>query len=159
MGCQRWPQIESALRRSGLHWSATPIGLKDIVVLGRSTYHRRDEPIWYGWSARGHSSYHGGRSQDNVWEMVRFRVSEDHPTQKPAALNGRAIANSRQVGELVLDPFLGSGTAILAADPLRRCAAGFELPPTDETYGFVGVILDRRTRAGFAPHVHDEWAG
>jgi DNA modification methylase len=88
-----------------------------------------------------------------VWELVRFGVSGDHPTQTPAARYGRAIANSSQVGELVLDPFLGSGIAILAADPLGRCAAGFELPPTEDTPGFVGVILDRLTRAGYAPVV------
>jgi hypothetical protein len=56
LGCQRSPQIATALRHSGLHWSATLIGLKGIFVLGRSTYHRRYEPIWDGWSARGGSS-------------------------------------------------------------------------------------------------------
>jgi DNA modification methylase len=159
MGCERWPQIDTALRNAGLHWSATVIRLKDIFVLVCSTYHRRDEPIWYGWPVPGNSAFHGERSQGDGWEVPRFRVSEDHPTQKPAVLYGRAISNSSEPGEIVLDPFLGSRTAILAADLLRTGAAGFELPPTRETTGFVGVILDRLTRAGFAPHVHDEWAG
>ena len=54
---------------------------------------------------------------------------------------------------------MGSRAAILAADPLKRQAAGFELPPTQDTPGFVGVILDGLSRAGFAPTVLDEWAG
>ena len=57
MGCEQWPTLDAAFRNADLHWSATIIWVKDIFVLGRSKYHRRYEPIWYGWPNRDTSSY------------------------------------------------------------------------------------------------------
>ena len=49
LGASEWPALDTALRSCGFHWSATVIWVKDLFVLGRSKYHRRYEPIWYGW--------------------------------------------------------------------------------------------------------------
>jgi DNA modification methylase len=122
LGAAEWPTLDRALRAAGFHWSATIIWVKDAFVLGRSKYHRRYEPIWYGWRSR--SSFHAGRDLDDVWEVPRPRRSPEHPTMKPVALVAQAIANSSRPGEVVLDPFVGSGTTLIAAEELgRRCDA------------------------------------
>lgn len=138
LGASEWPTLDSVLRELGFHWSATVIWVKDQFVLGRSKYHRRYEPIWYGWHTKGKSSFVGHRDVDDVWEVARPRVSEFHPTVKPIELVQRAIANSSPVVGLVIDPFLGSGTTLLAAERLGRKCYGMELSPK-----FCDVIVSR----------------
>lgn len=120
MGCGEWPAIDASLRDAGMHWSGTLVWLKDSFVIGRSNYHRRFEPIWYGWPAKIKSSFIGGRDQDDVWEFHRPKVSAEHPTMKPIALVEKAIRNSSCRGGNVFDPFLGSGTTLLAAERTER---------------------------------------
>ena len=127
LGASEWPTLDSTLRDVGFHWSATVIWVKDLFVLGRSKYHRRYEPIWYGWRADKKSSYCAGRDQDDVWEVPRPRVSEEHPTMKPVDLVAMAIGNSSRAKDIVLDPFLGSGTTLIAAEKLGRRCYGLEL--------------------------------
>jgi DNA modification methylase len=120
LGASEWPTLDLALRGAGLHWSATIIWVKDAFVLGRSKYHRRYEPLWYGWPGAGKSSFGPARDLDDVWEIPRPRRSEEHPTTKPVALVERAVANSSKPGGTVLDPFVGSGTTIIAAEQRDR---------------------------------------
>jgi len=127
MGAAEWPALDRAMRAAGLHRSATIIWVKDSFVLGRSKYHRRYEPIWYGWRASATSSYAAGRDQDDVWEFARPKRSEEHPTMKPVPLVRRAIVNSSGEGDIVLDPFLGSGTTLIACDHTRRACRGIEI--------------------------------
>jgi DNA modification methylase len=129
MGASEWPALDGAMRAAGLHRSATIIWVKDAFVLGRSKYHRRYEPIWYGWRASATSSYCAGRDQDDVWEFARPRRSEEHPTMKPVALVRRAIGNSSAEGDLVFDPFLGSGTTLVACDHTNRACRGIDIDP------------------------------
>jgi DNA modification methylase len=138
LGASEWPTLDLALRGAGLHWSATIIWAKDAFVLGRSNYHRRYEPIWYGWRDGTASSYIGGRAQDDVWEFPRPRRSEEHPTMKPVELVARAIANSSLTGGIVLDPFAGSGTTLIAAEQTGRTCAAIELDPR-----YVQVAIER----------------
>jgi DNA modification methylase len=146
MGCEQWPTLDAALRAAELHWSATVIWAKDLFVLGRSKYHRRYEPIWYGWPEGGKSSYCGGRDQDDVWEIPRPRTSEEHPTMKPIELVTRAIRNSSAHTGLVFDPFNGSGTTLLAAEKSGRVARCAEIDPR-----FVAVCLERAAEMGLKP--------
>jgi len=129
MGASEWPALDGAMRAAGLHHSATIIWVKDAFVLGRSKYHRRYEPIWYGWRASATSSYVAGRDQDDVWEFARPRKSEEHPTMKPVPLVRRAIVNSSGEGDLVFDPFLGSGTTMVACDHTNRACRGIDIDP------------------------------
>jgi DNA modification methylase len=129
MGASEWPALDGAMRAAGLHHSATIIWVKDAFVLGRSKYHRRYEPIWYGWRASATSSYAAGRDQDDVWEFARPRKSEEHPTMKPVPLVRRAIVNSSGEGDLVFDPFLGSGTTMVACDHTNRACRGIDIDP------------------------------
>jgi site-specific DNA-methyltransferase (adenine-specific) len=129
LGASAWPQLDAALRGEGYHWSATIIWVKDAFVLGRSRYHRRYEPVWYGWAQGSTSSFGGRRDLDDVWEIARPRRSEEHPTMKPVELPARAIANSSKPGEYVLDLFGGSGSTLIAAEQAGRRAFLMELDP------------------------------
>lgn len=138
LGASQWPRLDATMRGCGLHWSATVIWVKDSFVLGMSKYHRRYEPIWYGWRAGSPSSFRGRRDLDDVWEIPRPKRSEEHPTMKPVALVARAIQNSSGKGALVLDPFLGSGTTVIAAEQLGRICYGVEISPA-----FCDVVVKR----------------
>lgn len=142
LGASEWPTLDTSLRKAGFHWSATIIWVKDIFVLGRSKYHRRYEPIWYGWRKDGKSSFQGRRDLDDVWEIPRPRRSEEHPTMKPIALMETAIENSSKSGDIVLDPFGGSGATLLAAESVGRVCYTVELEP-----GYVDVICKRYQEA------------
>lgn len=138
LGASEWPTLDSALRRNGYHWSATIIWVKDAFVLGRSKYHRRYEPIWYGWHGSSKSSFGTDRDLDDVWEIPRPRRSEEHPTMKPVDLVSRAITNSSRAGDVVLDPFGGSGSTLIAAERTGRSAYLMEI---DRVY--CDVIVER----------------
>jgi site-specific DNA-methyltransferase (adenine-specific) len=129
LGASEWPTLDWALRQHGFHWSATVIWVKDVFVLGRSKYHRRYEPIWYGWHSAGKSSFGGARDLDDVWEIPRPKRSEEHPTMKPVELVVRAIGNSSREGDRVLDPFGGSGSTLIAAEQTGRKACLLEIDP------------------------------
>jgi DNA modification methylase len=109
--------------RQGLVW------VKDALVLGHGDYHFRHEPIIYGTTpggrlGRGRARWYGGHAQTSVFEVPRPRASLEHPTAKPVALISQLVANSSRIGDVVLDPFLGSGTTLIAAEQLgRRCCA------------------------------------
>lgn len=104
-------------------------------------YHWRAEPIFYGWLPNAAHRYYGGRQQNTVWEIDRPAKSPDHPTTKPVELVARAVTNSSLRGEVVLDPFLGSGTTLVAAEQLGRCCYGMEISPA-----YCDVIVARWER-------------
>ncbi|MCI0620289.1 MAG: DNA modification methylase [Acidobacteria bacterium] len=138
LGASNWPVLDQTLRDHGFHWSATIIWVKDAFVLGRSKYHRRYEPIWYGWQRTGKSSYAAGRDQDDVWEVQRPKRSEEHPTMKPVELPTRAIQNSSAPKDVVLDLFGGAGSTLIACEKLARVGRIMEIDPK-----YCDVILRR----------------
>lgn len=127
LGASSWPCLDQAMRGCGFHWSASVIWVKDVFVLGRSKFHRRYEPIWYGWHKDGKSSFQGRRDVDDVWEIPRPRQSPEHPTMKPVELIKRAIEYSSAPGDLVLDLFGGSGSTMIAAEQSGRRAYLMEI--------------------------------
>ena len=129
LGASEWPTLDSTLRARGYHWSATIIWVKDVFVLGRSKYHRRYEPIWYGWHSSSKSSFGDRRDLDDVWEVVRPKRSEEHPTMKPVELPLRAITNSSLAGDIVVDAFGGAGSTLIAAEQTGRIGYSMELDP------------------------------
>jgi DNA modification methylase len=138
LGASEWPRLDAVLRGCGFHWSATVIWVKDLFVLGRSKYHRRYEPLWYGWHTKGESSFCDRRDLDDVWEIARPRVSDDHPTMKPVELVARAVTNSSRTGQVVLDLFGGSGSTLVAAEQTSRRAFLMEIDPL-----YCDVIVQR----------------
>jgi DNA modification methylase len=150
MGASEWPTIDAGLRKAGMHWSATIVWVKDQFVMGHGKYHRRYEPIWYGWNGKNPSSFDGGRDQDDVWEYPRPKKSPEHPTMKPLQLVERGIRNSSQAGDLVFEPFGGSGTALIACHRLKRRARVIEKDPR-----YVAVHLERWSKlTGLQPVLH-----
>ncbi len=139
MSAQEWGNLMLALDENNFHWSSTIIWNKDHMVLSRKDYHTKYEPIWYGWkddAPRLHPLE--DRKQSDVWDFDRPIKSELHPTMKPVALVARAIANSSNKGDAVLDLFGGSGTTLMACEQLHRKCYMSELDPK-----YVDVIIER----------------
>ncbi len=153
------PAVMAAWDGAGLHQSTTIAWIKDRFVLGRSDYHWQWEAILYGWpEGRGPERYwFGSRAEGNVWEhgtakrgdrgrkgpsnVWRYKrpaASRLHPTMKPVSLVEHAIRNSSPPGGLVLDPFAGSGSTLIAAENIGRRAWLVELDPR-----YADVILAR----------------
>jgi len=122
------------------------VWVKQGFVIGMADYHYRHEGILYGWREDGAHYFGGDRSQDSVFEVDRPTVSDSHPTQKPLELVARMIQNSSQVGDVVYDPFCGSGTTLVASHQLERIGYGCELDP-----GYAAVALERLSALGLKP--------
>jgi DNA modification methylase len=136
------------LEDGGFAYRHCLVWVKQTFVLGRSDYHYRHEPILYGWLENGPHYFSRDRSQDSVFEIDRPLVSDFHPTTKPVELIARMIASSSRPGELVFDPFAGSGSTILAAQQLGRIGYGCELDPA-----YLAVQLERLSMQGLEPHL------
>ncbi len=117
----------ASIEAAGIGHHQWLIWVKDQLVLGRSHYHYRHEHLFYGW--KGKTSWNGSRKEDSVWEADRPLASPQHPTMKPLALCERAIENSSKAGDLVIDPFLGSGSTLIAAERTGRRCYGMEIDP------------------------------
>ena len=122
--------LQSAFRAAGGKWSTFIIWAKNTFTLGRSDYQRQYEPILYGWPEGATRHWCGDRDQGDVWHFNKPRVNDLHPTMKPVELVERAIRNSSRPGDVVLDPFGGSGTTLIAAEKSGRQARLIELTPS-----------------------------
>jgi DNA modification methylase len=123
------PAFYAALAGAGMAVRQQLLWIKDVFVMGRHDYHYRHEPILYGWKEGAAHFFGGGRAQDTVWEIPRPRRSETHPTMKPVELVARALTNSSRPGDLVYEPFAGSGTTVIAAEQTRRRCVALEIDP------------------------------
>lgn len=110
-------------------WRQTIAWCKEHFVTGRQDYHNQWEPILYGWKPGAPRYFTADRSQSTVFRTPLPRNSKLHPTQKPVALVEEHLRNSTLEGQIVVDPFLGSGTTLIAAARLSRVCVGFELDP------------------------------
>ncbi len=126
-----------ALKEGGFPLRHVLIWVKNNHVLGQSDYHYKHEPIIYGWVEGAHTFY-GGHSETSLWPIDKPHKSDLHPTMKPVALFAKAVENSTKSGETVLDPFLGSGTTLVACEQLGRTCYGMEISPQ-----YCQVIIDR----------------
>lgn len=129
MSCKEWPTVSRILAEAGGHWSTTIIWSKDRFVLGRSDYQREYEPLWYGWREGVQHYWRGDRDQGDVWKVARPSTSDLHPTMKPLPLIERALENSSQAGDTVLDLFMGSGSTLIACERTGRACYGMEIDP------------------------------
>jgi DNA modification methylase len=112
------------------------IWVKNNHVLGRTDYAYKHEPIMYAWKSGGHKFY--GDFQTSVLEFDRPNASKLHPTMKPVELIARLVQNSSAVGEVLYEPFCGSGTTLIAAEQLGRKCYGMEISPA-----YCDVIVKR----------------
>ncbi|AAU91221.1 prophage LambdaMc01, DNA methyltransferase [Methylococcus capsulatus str. Bath] len=130
--------LQAAFRAAGGHWSTFIIWAKNTFTLGRADYQRQYEPILYGWPEGAQRHWCGDRDQGDVWQIKKPQRNDLHPTMKPVELVERAIRNSSRPGAVVLDPFGGSGTTLIAAEKAGRVARLIELDPK-----YVDVIVRR----------------
>lgn len=121
--------LQAAFRNAGGHWSTFVVWVKHTFTLGRADYQRQYEPMLYGWPEGAKRHWCGDRNQGDVWHFNKPAKNDLHPTMKPVELVERAIRNSSRPGDIVLDPFGGSGTTLIAADKAGRRARLMELDP------------------------------
>ncbi len=130
--------LHRAFVDAGGHWSTFIVWAKNHFTLGRADYQRQYEPILYGWREGTDHYWCGARDQGDVWFIDKPRKNDLHPTMKPVALVERAIRNSSKSRDIVLDPFGGSGTTLIACEKAGRSARLVELDPK-----YVDVICRR----------------
>lgn len=110
---------------------------KDSMVLGHSEYHYKHEPILFGWKP-GDRLKNDDRTKTTVWDFDRPKASREHPTMKPVEMWVYAIGNHTKPGDIVYEPFSGSGTTIIACEQLGRKCRAIEISPA-----YVAVALQR----------------
>ncbi|CAK7037065.1 MAG: hypothetical protein BACD_00155 [Bacteroides rodentium] len=130
--------FRKAFREAGFKLSGCCIWKKNSLVLGRSPYQWQHEPCLYGWRSDGTHQWYSDRKQTTIWEYDRPKASKDHPTMKPIGLMAYPIKNSTMTNGIVLDPFLGSGSTLIACEETDRTCMGIELDVK-----FVDVICKR----------------
>lgn len=130
--------FRKAYTDAGFYLSGCCIWKKNALVLGRSPYQWQHEPCLFGWKKDGKHQWYSDRKQTTIWEYDRPKSSKEHPTMKPIALMAYPIQNSCMSNCIVLDPFLGSGSTLIACEQTGRICHGIEL---DEK--FVDVIVNR----------------
>ncbi len=138
-------EFHAAMTSAGISWRQTLVWVKDVMVMGRSDYHYKHEAILYGFTpqgkgrlGRGGERWFGGNNQVTVFAVDRPSRSSEHPTMKPVALIDAMLANSLPAGGVVLDPFAGSGSTLIAAHGRGCRAFCVEIDPR-----YADVILAR----------------
>jgi DNA modification methylase len=121
--------LQRAFATAGGKWSTFVIWAKNTFTLGRADYQRQYEPILYGWKEGSDHYWCGARDQGDVWFIDKPVRNDLHPTMKPVALVERAIRNSSKTRDIVLDPFGGSGSTLIACQKAGRHARLIELDP------------------------------
>lgn len=122
----------------GFYLSGTCIWKKQSLVLGRSPYQWMHEPCLFGWKKKGKHQWYVGRKETTIWEFDKPKKNSDHPTMKPVPLIAYPIKNSSMTNSIVLDPFGGSGSTLIACEQTGRICRTIEL---DEK--FCDVIVKR----------------
>lgn len=130
--------FRKAFKDAGFYLSGCCIWKKNALVLGRSPYQWQHEPCLFGWKLNGRHQWYSDRKQTTIWEYDRPKASKEHPTMKPIALMAYPIQNSSMSHCIIFDPFLGSGSTLMACQQTGRICYGIEL---DEK--FVDVIVKR----------------
>jgi DNA modification methylase len=121
--------LQRAFAAAGGKWSTFVIWAKSHFTLGRADYQRQYEPILYGWKEGSDHYWCGARDQGDVWFFDKPARNDLHPTMKPVALVERAIRNSSKTQDIVLDPFGGAGSTLIACEKAGRQARVIELDP------------------------------
>lgn len=130
--------FRKAFADAGFYLSGTCIWKKQSLVLGRSPYQWQHEPCLFGWKKNGKHQWYSDRKQTTIWEFDKPKKNGDHPTMKPVPLIAYPIKNSSMSNCIVLDPFGGSGSTLIACEQTNRICHTIEL---DEKY--CDVIIKR----------------
>ncbi|ARJ70662.1 DNA methylase [Paracoccus contaminans] len=123
--------VADSLIASGFNIRSQIIWAKDRLILSRGDYHWQHEPCWYAVRAKGKGHWAGDRKQTTLWHIShRDQDAETvHGTQKPVECMRRPILNNSSPGQAIYEPFMGSGTTLIAAETTGRTCLGIELNP------------------------------
>jgi len=138
--------VAAGLAACGLQPRAQIVWAKQHFTLSRGDYHWKHETCWYAVREGRTSHWQGDRRQTTVWEIAnnnpfgnpQREQSWGHGTQKPVECMRRPIVNNSRPGQAIYDPFLGSGTSLIAAEMTGRICYGVELNPA-----YVDVVVRR----------------
>ena len=132
--------VAESLEAAGFNVRSQIIWAKDRLVLSRGDYHWQHEPCWYAVKKTGKGHWAGDRKQTTLWQISGKDQDADtvHGTQKPVECMRRPILNNSSPGQAVYEPFMGSGTTLIAAETTGRVCYGIELNPT-----YVDVAVQR----------------
>lgn len=145
--CRFAAAFQSSIESAGYQIISQIIWVKQHFAIGRGDYHFQHEPCWYAVRSGGKHNWQGARDQSTVWNIsnnnpfgnsAATEEKTGHGTQKPIECMSRPIKNNTAPGDLVVDPFLGSGTTLIAADRLGRACYGAEID-----LGYCEMILTR----------------
>ena len=129
--CASWflSTTQHALEICGFEIKALIIWAKNQGFLDRAHYHFLHDPCWYAVRKGEQAHWRGGHSQTTLWKIKKEANFTNHSTQKPLECMARPIRNHTLPGEWVYDPFVGSGTTLIAAELLKRKCLAVELNP------------------------------
>jgi DNA modification methylase len=137
--------LYNLLAEMGVLHHQTIIWAKNGFVIGRCDYQWSHEPCFYGWLKGSRPEFYGPKNQTTVWQLPRDTNAPLHPTQKPVACFTPPFENHLKPGGAAYDPFLGSGTTLIAAHRLGRRCFGMEIGPR-----YCEVVLRRCEAEGLA---------
>ena len=132
--------VAESLEAAGFNVRSQIIWAKDRLVLSRGDYHWQHEPCWYAVKKSGKGHWAGDRKQTTLWQIANKDQDADtvHGTQKPVECMRRPILNNSSPGQAIYEPFMGSGTTLIAAETTGRVCHGIELNPA-----YVDVAVER----------------
>ena len=132
--------VADSLIAAGFDIRSQIIWAKDRLVLSRGDYHWQHEPCWYAVKKRGKGHWAGDRKQTTLWQIANKDQDAEtvHGTQKPVECMRRPILNNSSPGQAIYEPFMGSGTTLIAAETTGRVCYGIELNPA-----YVDVAITR----------------
>jgi len=133
-------EVAESLEAAGFNVRSQIIWAKDRLVLSRGDYHWQHEPCWYAVKKTGKGHWAGDRKQTTLWQIANKDQDADtvHGTQKPVECMRRPILNNSSPGQAIYEPFMGSGTTLIAAETTGRVCHGIELNPA-----YVDVAVER----------------
>ena len=132
-------EVQASLEAAGFAIRSQIVWVKDRFAMSRGDYHWQHEPCWYAVRKGAPGGYIGGRAQSTRWDIAaRDDSGHGHGTQKPVECMARPMANNSEPGQVVYDPFMGSGTSLIAAEMGGRTCVGVELDPA-----YVDVAVER----------------
>lgn len=130
--------FRNAMTNAGITIRQCLIWVKNSMTMGRQDYQWRHEPCLYGWIEGAAHTWYGDRKQTTILNFDRPLRNAEHPTMKPVEMIACQIKNSSKQDDVVIDPFIGSGTTMVASHQLGRKCYGMELDPK-----YCQVVIDR----------------
>ena len=121
--------VQHSLEAAGFIIRSQIVWGKSRFVISRGDYHWQHEPCWYAVRKGRSSHWQGDRAQSTLWSVPNGKLDTVHSTQKPVEVMRRPMINHLLPGDAVYDPFVGSGTSIIAAESLHLKCLAIEIEP------------------------------